>query len=168
MKSKDGFIVINIPPIVHNLPENKPPKLKVFTFAGIQSSKGVTYDRATDEVYNNIYTDKPFTSGLVIPKSLADEEDRPKSQLKMQAYRKRRMKTVTDYEKTIPGASKSEETETVVGGNEKSWRDCKKLVQERARNEQEQAKSIKETEARAEEKRPDRKSRKGQKRGRKK
>ena len=81
LKSKDSFIFLNLP-IVHNLPENKPPKRKVFTFAGIQSSKGVTYDRATDKVYNNIYPDKPFTSGLVIPKSLAHEEDRPTSAFK--------------------------------------------------------------------------------------
>ena len=71
----------------------------VFTFAGIQSSKGETYDRDTDKVYNNIYPDKPFTSGLVIPKSLAYEEDRPVSQLKTHSYRKRRMKTITDYKK---------------------------------------------------------------------
>ena len=59
----------------------------------------MTYDRDTDTVYNNIYPDRPFTSGLVIPKSLAYEEDRPTSQLKTQAYRNRRMKTVTDYKK---------------------------------------------------------------------
>ena len=56
-------------PIVHNLPEDKPMTRKGFTFAGIQSSKSVTYDRATDKVYNNIYPDRPKTSGMVIPKS---------------------------------------------------------------------------------------------------
>ena len=55
---------INLPPIVHNLPQSKPPMRKVFTFAGIQSLKGVTYDRDTDTVYNNIH-----------PESLACEED---------------------------------------------------------------------------------------------
>ena len=67
--SEDGFITINMKPIVHNLPEDKSAIRKVFTFAGIQSSKSVTYDRATDKLYNNICPDRPKTSGMVIPKS---------------------------------------------------------------------------------------------------
>ena len=82
--------------MIHNLPKTKPLKRKVFTFAGIKSSKGATW---TQCIILNIYADKPFTSGLVIPKSLAHEEDRPTSQLKTQAYPKRRMKTVIDYKK---------------------------------------------------------------------
>ncbi len=97
--SKDGFVVINMKPIVHNLPEDKPPTRKVFTFSGIQSSKGVSYDRATDKVYNNVYPDRPKTSGLVIPKSLRRVEDRPPSQLKTKRHRKKRMSKLEDFKK---------------------------------------------------------------------
>ncbi len=78
---------------------NKSPTRKVFTFAGIQSSKSVTYDRETDKVYNNIYPDKPRTSGMVIPKSLAEEQDRPPKQLKTKSYRKKRMTRIEEYKK---------------------------------------------------------------------
>ena len=86
-------------PIVHNLSEDKPPNRKVFTFAGIQYSKSVMYDRATDKVYNNIYPDRPKTSGMVIPKSLRQTEDRPPTQLKTKRYRKKRLTKVEDYTK---------------------------------------------------------------------
>ena len=71
----------------------------MFTFAGIQSSKSVTCDRATDKVYNNIYPDRPKTSGMVIPKSLRETEARPPTQLKTKRYRKKRLTKIEDYKK---------------------------------------------------------------------
>ena len=99
IKSNDGFIVINMKPIVHKLPENKPATRKVFTFAGIQASKSVTYDRKTNKVYNNTYPDAPRNSGLVIPMSLRMEENRPPSQLKTNEHRQKRLQKVEDYQK---------------------------------------------------------------------
>ena len=100
--SKDGFHTEILGPFVHHLPMDKPPKRTVFTFAGIQSSKGVTHDRETALVYNNVYPDVPRTAGLVfclvhccmrhvevIPKSLIKEEDRPKSQLKTKRHKRK-------------------------------------------------------------------------------
>ena len=45
MRSKDGAILTIFPPIGYNLKVNKSKKRKVFTFKGIQSSKGVTHLR---------------------------------------------------------------------------------------------------------------------------
>ena len=87
-KSKDGALLTILPPIVHNLPIKKPKTRKVFTFKGIQSSKGVTHDRETDRVYNYVYPDVPRTSGLVIPKSLIKTENRPKTQLKTARHKR--------------------------------------------------------------------------------
>ena len=84
---------------MHNLAEDKPPTRKVFTFQGIQSSKGVSYDRATDKVYNNIHPDWPKTSALVIPKSLRRVEDRSSSQLKTKRHRKKRMSKLEEFKK---------------------------------------------------------------------
>ena len=60
-------------------------------------SKSVTYDRDTNKIYNNIYPDRPFTSGLTIPKSLAVEEPRPSKQRRTKTHRKKRMKNLADY-----------------------------------------------------------------------
>ena len=59
----------------------------------------MTYDRATDKVYNNIYPDRPKTSGMVIPKSLRQTEARPPTQLKTKRYRKKRLTKIEDYKK---------------------------------------------------------------------
>ena len=59
----------------------------------------VTYDRATDKVFNNIYPERPFTSGMEIPKSLRLEEDHPKSQIKTQRHKKKRLSRVEDFAK---------------------------------------------------------------------
>ena len=93
--------MINMPPIVYNLPKKKTPTRKVFTFAGIQSSKAVTYDRHHDKVFNNVYPDEPRTSGLEIPKSLRIVEDRPKSQINTKQYRKKRLTKVEEYKKVF-------------------------------------------------------------------
>ena len=54
---------------------------------------------ATDKVYNNIYPDRDFTSGMEIPKSLRLVEERPKSQLKTQRHKKKRLSRVEDFAK---------------------------------------------------------------------
>ena len=64
-------------PIVHNLPE----------------------DKSADKVYNNIYPDRPKTSGMVIPKSLGQTQDRPPTQLKTKQYRKKSLTKVEEYKK---------------------------------------------------------------------
>ena len=66
MRSKDGAISI-LPPIAYNLKVNKSKIREVFTFKGIQSSKGVTHLRETGLVYNNVYPDVERDSGLIIP-----------------------------------------------------------------------------------------------------
>ena len=59
----------------------------------------VIYDRATDKMFNNIYSERPFTSGMKIPKSLRLEEIRPKSQIKTQRHKKKRLSRVEDFAK---------------------------------------------------------------------
>ena len=66
-RSDDGFIIHFLGPIVNTLPEDKPPQRTVFSFAGMQSSKGVTHLRETGQVYNNVYPDVSRTAGLVFP-----------------------------------------------------------------------------------------------------
>ena len=82
LRSKDGAKLTILPPIVHNLKINKSPTRKVFTFKGIQSSKGVTHLRETGLVYNNIYPDVERNSGLIIPTTLIKTENHRKKQLK--------------------------------------------------------------------------------------
>jgi len=63
--SADGFITENLEPIVVDLPSEKPPTRKVFTFKGIQSSCGVSWVKETDQIYNNRFPTAPLKSGLV-------------------------------------------------------------------------------------------------------
>ena len=73
--------------ILHNLKIKKPSTRKVFTFKGIQSSKGVTHDRETGLVYNNVYPNVGRKSGLIIPKILVKTEKIPKKQLKTSRHK---------------------------------------------------------------------------------
>ena len=101
LRSKDGALLTILPPIVHNLEINKSPTRKVFTFKGIQSSKGVTHDRETGLVYNNVYPDVDRRSGLIIPKSLVKTEDRPKSQMKTSRHKRKRIESLADVKKKL-------------------------------------------------------------------
>ena len=65
MRSKDREILTILPPIAYNFKVDKLKTRKIFTFKGIQSSKGVTHLRETGLVYNNVYLDMEWDSGLV-------------------------------------------------------------------------------------------------------
>ena len=65
IRSKDGFITEIVGPLILNLPIDKPPKRMVFSFSGIQASKGVTHLRKTGLVYNNVFPDVPRDAGIV-------------------------------------------------------------------------------------------------------
>ena len=69
MRSKDGALltILVLPPIAYNLKVNKSKIREVFTFKGIQSSKGVTHLRETGLVYNIVDPDVEWDSGLIIP-----------------------------------------------------------------------------------------------------
>ena len=101
LRSKDGAKLTILPPIVHNLKINKSPTRKVFTFKGIQSSKGVTHLRETGLVYNNVYPDVERSSGLIIPKTLIKTENRPKKQLKTSRHKRKRIESLDDAEKKL-------------------------------------------------------------------
>ena len=80
---------------------NKSRTRKVFTFKGIQSSKGVTHLRETGLVYNNVYPDVERNSGLIIPKTLIKTENRPKKQLKTSRHKRKRIESLDDAEKSF-------------------------------------------------------------------
>ena len=101
LRSKDGAFLTILPPIVHNLKINKSPTREVFTFKGIQSSKGVTHDRETGLIYNNVYPDVDRKSGLIIPKTLVKTEDRPKKQLKTSRHKRKRIQSLDEVEKQL-------------------------------------------------------------------
>ena len=101
MQSKDGAMLTILSPIVHNLKIHKSPTRKVFTFRGIQSSKGVTHDREAGLVYNNVYPDVDLKSGLIIPKTLVKTEDRPKSQMKTSRHKRKRIESLEDVRKKL-------------------------------------------------------------------
>ena len=90
-----------LPPIVYNLKVNKSKTRKVFTFKGIQSSKGVTHLRETGLVYNNVYPDVQRDSGLIIPKSFIKTEPRPKTQQKTSRHKRKRIESLNDAEKKL-------------------------------------------------------------------
>ena len=75
--------------------------LKVFTFKGIQSSKGVMHLRETVLVYNNVYFDVERETGLIIPKSLIKTEPRPKTQLKISRHKRKRIESLNDADKRL-------------------------------------------------------------------
>ena len=89
LRSKDGAFLTILPPILHNLKIKKPSTRKVFTFKGIQSSKGVTHHRETGLVYNNVCPDVNRKTGLIIPKTLVKAEKRPKKQLKTSRHKRK-------------------------------------------------------------------------------
>ena len=64
MWSKDRAILTILLPIAYNFKVNKLKTRKIFTFKGIQSSKGVIHLRETGLVYNNVYPDREWDSGL--------------------------------------------------------------------------------------------------------
>jgi hypothetical protein len=82
-------IVETVGPILHTLPIQKPPTRKVFSFAGIQSTRGVTHIRATGKVHNNIWPDTAPDKGLIIPMACLKTENRPKSQMKTKRHAKK-------------------------------------------------------------------------------
>ena len=63
--------------------------------------KGVTHDRETGLVYNNVYADVDRKSGLIIPKTLVKTEKRPKKQLKTSRHRRKRVQNLDDVEKLL-------------------------------------------------------------------
>jgi hypothetical protein len=65
------------------------PTRKVFSFAGIQSTRGVTHIRATGKVHNNIWPDTAPDKGLIIPMACLKTENRPKSQMKTKRHAKK-------------------------------------------------------------------------------
>jgi len=112
--SADGFVTRILKSIVLELPLEKPPTRKVFTFKGIQSSCGVSRVKETGLIYNNRFPTAELKSGLVctfdefdlgssyfkvIPKSLAHEEPRPRSQIRTTQHRKRRLNSLADLRK---------------------------------------------------------------------
>ena len=99
--SKDGAFLTVLPPIVHNLKIKKPKIRKVFTFKGIQSSKGVTHLRETGLVYNNVYPDVDRKSGLILPKTLVKTEDRPNKQQKTSRHKRKLVASLEDVEKQL-------------------------------------------------------------------
>ena len=64
-------------------------------------SKGVTHDRETGLVYNNVYPDVDRKSGLIIPKTLVKTEDRPKSQMKTSRHKRKRIESLEDVRKKL-------------------------------------------------------------------
>ena len=101
LRSKDGAFLTVLPPIVHNLKIKKPKTRKVFTFKGIQSSKGVTHLRETGLVYNNVYPDVDRKSGLILPKTLVKTEDRPNKQQKTSRHKRKLVASLEDVEKQL-------------------------------------------------------------------
>ena len=73
----------------------------MFTFKGIQSSKGVPLNRETGLVYNNVYPDVDRRPGLIIPKTLVKTEDRPKSQMKTSRHKRKRIESLADVKEKL-------------------------------------------------------------------
>ena len=73
-------------------------------------SKGVTHDRETGSVYNNVYPDVDRKSGLIIPKTLVKTEDRPKSQMKTSRHKRKRIESLEDVRKKLKKTQASAKT----------------------------------------------------------
>ena len=140
----------NLSTIEGNLKVNKSKTRKVFTFKGIQSSKGVTHLRETSLVYTKVYPDVERDSGLIIAKSLIKTETRPKTQLKTSMHKRKRIESLNDAEKKLRKLKRvkaqREEWNAIEekGGVVKAWQP-KKLRKPRQAEKKPQKRSSKKT-----------------------